>query len=57
MLDYDHESLTSSLATHFTQKNSQHTHQTRIATSGKLEHMSTNTNKYGTKALEIHGEI
>ena len=55
MRDYDHESLPSFLASLFTRRNSQHTHQTRTATSGKLEIKSTNTNRYGTKAFEIHG--
>ena len=53
MWDFDHNTLPPSLSTHFSRKNTLHTHQTRMATSGKLEINSTYTNKYGTKAFKV----
>jgi len=55
MWDFDHNTLPPSLATQFSRKNTLHSHQTRMATSGKLEIKSTYTKKYGTKAFKVYG--
>ena len=55
MWDFDHNTLPPSLSIQFTRKNTLHTHQTRMATSGKLEIKSTNTSKYGAKSFKVFG--
>ena len=55
MWDIDHTTLPPSFAIQFTRKNTLHTHQTRMATSGKLEIKSTNTIKYGAKSFKVFG--
>ena len=55
MWDYDHNTLPPSLAIQFSRINTLHNHQTRTATSGKLEIKSTNTKKHGTKSFKIYG--
>ena len=53
MWDFDHNTLPPSLAIKFSRRNTLHTHQTRMASSGKLEIKSTYTKKYGTKAFKV----
>ena len=55
MWDFDHNTLPPSLAIKFSRRNTLHTHQTRMASSGKLEIKSTYTKKYGTKAFKVYG--
>ena len=53
MWNFDHNTLPPSLAIQFTRKNTLHTHQTRMATRGKLEIKPPNTIKNGAKSFKV----
>ena len=55
MLDYDHDTLPTSLKPHFKRVNLVHNYSTRSAIKGNLYYSKVYTSKYGIKSFKYQG--